>query len=278
MTYPLISVSVDPTSVQDDAKLGNALKTLAGNDPKLSFHRDAVIGQTIIYGESEEQLDAHLGVLRRDYDVVANVGSWQVAYLETIVRKTETCYTYKGRTGEQGRYARLSVAFEPVDRHTGVIFDGSAVTGTMPPEYIRIIEAAIRNQAKIGVLAGFPTVDFKFAPTNCECGANSGTLAAEIAAKACFRELRKTGVARLMQPIMKVEVLTPSKYVDRIVADLKKKDSVIKTFGSQNGIDKIAALVSLAKTIGYAAALNTLSEGRARYSQVYERHEEVLLP
>ena len=135
MTYPLISVSVDPTSVRDDAKLGNALKTLAGNDPKLSFHRDAVIGQTIIYGESEEQLDAHLGVLRRDYDVVANVGSWQVAYLETIVRKTETCYTYKGRTGEQGRYARLSVAFEPVDRHTGVIFDGSAVTGTMPPEY-----------------------------------------------------------------------------------------------------------------------------------------------
>jgi elongation factor G len=276
---PLLDVSVIPKSAVEAAKLQCALGQLAAGDPTLSFREDAATGQTIIHGTSEAQLDAHIESLRHAYDVEADFGRVQISYLETIGHRTETKYTYKKQAGGSGHYAEVKIAFEPTNRNTGIIFENKVVAGAVPLKYIPIIEKAVRLQAESGVLAGFPTVDFKFTLIDGKYhDVDSSALAFEIAAKACFRELSKTGLVRLLEPIMRVEVSTPSEYAKEIIGDLRKRSDTSALVEPRGETEVVSALVPLAAMLGYAAVLSDLSDGRAQVSMQYQRHHEVVLP
>ncbi len=277
--WPLVEVAVEPKSPADAEKLRYALSKLSAEDSTLSFYTNAETGQTIIHGASEAQLDAHIEVVRGFYEVKADVGRVQVACRETIGHKTEAKYTHKRHAGGSGQYAEVTIVFEPISRHAGVVFENKAVGGAVPPEYVPAIERGVRLQAQTGVLAGFPTVDFKFTLKDGRYhDVDSSALAFEIAAKACFRQLGKTGSGTILEPVMKVEVLTPNEYAREIMSDLKQRSCGVAEV-EPHGDAKIAtALVPLRALLGYAATLNDLSDGKAKLSMQYVTHQEVVRP
>jgi elongation factor G len=277
--WPLLNVTIDPKSAADSANLHCAIGRLSTEDPALSFHDDTETGQTIMGGTSEAQLEANIAVLRSIYDVKANFGRIQIAYLETIGSKTEMKYTHKKQAGGSGQYAEVKISFEPIGQNAGIVFENELLAGAVPPKYVPAVEKAIRLQAQSGVLAGFPTVDFKFTLIDCKYhDVDSSEVAFEIAAKACFRELRKTGSVRLLEPIMKVAILTPSGYADEIISDLRKRSGGVVTIEARGGTEVVTGFVPLAAMFGYARALSDLSRGRAEFSMQYERYQEVALP
>ena len=276
---PLVNASVEPKLRAGAAKLHYALARLAAEDATFSFHTDAETGQTIMHGLSEAQLDGHIDILRRIYHVEANFGRKQVAYLETLGCRAEMKYTHKRQAGGSGQYAEIKIVFEPLERDAGIVFENKVVGGVMAQSFIPAIEKGIRLQAETGVLAGFPTVDFKFTLIDGRYhDMDSSALAFEIAAKACFRELRTLGSPKVLEPVMRLEVLAPREYAGNIVNDLNNRRSQNLRTEARGDRVAVVALVPLAKIFGYADALRTLSQGRAQFTMQYDSYQEVPLP
>ena len=221
---PVIDISVEPRTKEAVEKMTLGLQKLAGEDPSLRLRTDQETGQTILSGMGELHLEIIIDRLRREYGVDCNIGAPQVAYRETISKPHTETYTHKKQSGGSGQYAEVKIIFEPLERNTGVVFENKVVGGSVPKEYIPAVEKGIKVQADTGVLAGFPTVDFKYTLVDGKYhDVDSSALAFEIAAKACFREGMKSASPIILEPIMDVEVTTPQDHVGDVVGDLNRR-------------------------------------------------------
>ncbi|WP_291366089.1 elongation factor G, partial [Acetobacter sp. UBA5411] len=262
---PVIDISVEPKTKDAVEKMTLALQKLAGEDPSLRLKTDQETGQTILSGMGELHLDIIVDRLRREYGVEANVGAPQVAYRETITKPHIETYTHKKQSGGSGQFAEVKIEFAP---HEGEIeFENKVVGGTVPKEYIPAVEKGIRVQASSGVLAGFPTVDFKFTLLDGKYhDVDSSALAFEIAAKACFREGMKNAGPVILEPIMDVEVTTPNDHVGDVVGDLNRRRGMIQSQETSGSTVMVRAQVPLKEMFGYISHLRSMTKGRASFT------------
>lgn len=273
---PVIEVAVEPKTKGDQEKMGVALNRLAAEDPSFRVSSDPESGQTVIKGMGELHLEILVDRMRREFKVDANVGAPQVAYRETISRVAEVDYTHKKQTGGAGQFARVKIRFEPQEPGAGFAFESSIVGGSVPKEYIPGVQKGLDSARDTGVIAGFPVIDFKATLID---GAyhdvDSSVLAFEIASRAAFREgLPKAG-PRLLEPMMKVEVVTPEDYMGDIIGDLNSRRGQISGMDQRGNARVIEALVPLASMFGYVNTLRSMSQGRAQYTMQFERYAEV---
>jgi elongation factor G len=224
----------------------------------------------------ELHLDIKIDILRRTYKVDANIGAPQVAYRETLGRKTEIDYTHKKQTGGSGQFARIKLVFEPVEPGVGYSFESKVVGGNVPKEFIPGVEKGLAQAKENGLLAGFPVIDFKATLIDgASHDVDSSVLAFEIAARAAFRELRDQARPKLLEPIMKVEVVTPEDYVGDVIGDLNARRGQIQGTDQRGNAQVINAYVPLANMFGYINTLRSMSQGRGNYTMQYDHYEEV---
>jgi len=273
---PVIEIAIEPKSKADQEKLGVALQKLASEDPSFSVSTDLESGQTILKGMGELHLDIKVDILRRTYKVEANVGAPQVAYRESLGKKVEIDYTHKKQTGGTGQFARVKIVFEPGEPGSGYQFESAIVGGAVPKEFIPGVTKGIESSKDNGLLAGFPLIDFKATLID---GAyhdvDSSVLAFEIAARAAFRELRERGAPKLLEPIMKVEVLTPDEYLGDVIGDLNSRRGQIQGTDQRGNAQVVSAFVPLANMFGYVNNLRGMSQGRAQFTMTYDHYEQV---
>ncbi len=271
---PVIDISVEPKTKDAVEKMTLALQKLAGEDPSLRLKTDQETGQTILSGMGELHLDIIVDRLRREYGVEANVGAPQVAYRETITKPHTETYTHKKQSGGSGQFAEVKIEFAP---HEGEIeFENKVVGGTVPKEYIPAVEKGIRVQSTSGVLAGFPTVDFKFTLLDGKYhDVDSSALAFEIAAKACFREGMKNAGPVILEPIMDVEVTTPNDHVGDVVGDLNRRRGMIQSQETSGSTVMVRAQVPLKEMFGYISHLRSMTKGRASFTMQFHHYDPV---
>jgi elongation factor G len=273
---PVIDVSVEPKTKEAVEKMTLALQKLAGEDPSLRLRTDQESGQTILSGMGELHLEIIVDRLRREYGVDAAVGAPQVAYRETISKAHTETYTHKKQSGGSGQYAEVKVVFEPMERNGGVVFENKVVGGSVPREYIPAVEKGIKVQAQTGVLAGFPTVDFKYTLTDGKYhDVDSSALAFEIAAKACFREGMKKAGPVILEPIMDVEVTTPPDHVGDVVGDLNRRRGMIQNQEMAATSVVVRAHVPLKEMFGYISDLRSMTKGRASFTMQFHHYDPV---
>ncbi|TPG59562.1 elongation factor G [Roseomonas nepalensis] len=273
---PVIDISVEPKTKEGVEKMTLGLQKLAGEDPSLRLRTDQETGQTILSGMGELHLEIIIDRLRREYGVDANIGAPQVAYRETITKPHTETYTHKKQSGGSGQYAEVKITFEPKERTTGVEFVNATTGGSVPKEYIPAVEKGIKVQADTGVLAGFPTVDFKFSLVDGKYhDVDSSALAFEIAAKACFREGMKKASPVILEPIMDVEVTTPADHVGDVVGDLNRRRGVIQSQDMASTSVIIRAHVPLKEMFGYISNLRGMTKGRASFSMQFHHYDPV---
>jgi elongation factor G len=273
---PVIEQAIEPKSKADQEKLGVALAKMIAEDPSFTVHTDQESGQTIIKGMGELHLDIKVDILRRTYKVDANIGAPQVAYRESLGRKADIDYTHKKQTGGTGQFARVKIIFEPGEPGSGFVFENSVVGGNVPKEFIPGVQKGIEQSKDNGLLAGFPLIDFK--ATLYDGGyhdVDSSVLAFEIAARAAFRELREKGAPKLLEPIMKVEVLTPDEYMGDVIGDLNSRRGQIQGTETRGNAQVVTAFVPLANMFGYVSQLRSFSQGRAQFTMQYDHYEVV---
>ena len=273
---PVIDIAVEPKSKADQEKMGMALSRLAAEDPSLRVRTDFESGQTILSGMGELHLEIIVDRMKREFKVEANVGAPQVAYRETITKQTRIDYTHKKQSGGAGQFARVIFEFYPGERGSGYLFESKIVGGSVPREYIPGVEKGLLGQQTTGVLAGFPVVDFRVELVD---GAyhdvDSSALAFEIAARAAFREAMRQGQAKLLEPIMKVEVVTPEEYMGDIIGDLNSRRGQVSNMDSRGNARVIEASVPLSAMFGYVNNLRSMSQGRAQYTMIFSHYEQV---
>ncbi|MGF6229017.1 elongation factor G [Inquilinus ginsengisoli] len=273
---PVIEVAVEPKSKADQEKMSTALQRLAQEDPSFRVAVDPESGQTVIKGMGELHLEILVDRMKREFKVDANVGAPQVAYRETITQRAEIDYTHKKQTGGSGQYARIKLVFEPLPAGSGYQFESSVIGGTVPREYIPGVEKGLNSAKDTGVIAGFPVIDFKASLID---GAyhdvDSSVLAFEIASRAAFREGIPKARPALLEPIMKVEVVTPEDYMGDVIGDLNSRRGQIQGMDSRGNAQVIAAMVPLANMFGYVNTLRSMSQGRAQYSMHFDHYEQV---
>ncbi|MFM8607314.1 MAG: elongation factor G [Hyphomicrobiales bacterium] len=273
---PVIEIAIEPKSKADQEKLGIALSKLAAEDPSFRVSTDQESGQTILKGMGELHLDIKVDILRRTYKVDANIGAPQVAYRETLTRKTEIDYTHKKQTGGTGQFARVKIIAEPNEVGKGYQFESKIVGGAVPKEYIPGVEKGLNSVMNSGPLAGFPVVDVKVQLID---GAyhevDSSALAFEIASRAAFREAMQKGGAVLLEPIMKVEVVTPEDYTGSVIGDLTGRRGQIQGQDMRGNAIVINAMVPLANMFGYVNTLRSFSQGRANFTMQFDHYEQV---
>jgi len=273
---PVIDISVEPRTKESVEKMTIGLQKLAGEDPSLKLRTDQESGQTILSGMGELHLEIIIDRLKREYGVEANIGAPQVAYRETISRAVTETYTHKKQTGGSGQYAEVKIIFEPLERNGGVVFENKVVGGAVPKEYIPAVEKGIRVQADTGVLAGFPTVDFKYTLIDGKYhDVDSSALAFEIAAKACFREGMKKAGPIILEPIMDVEVTTPQDHVGDVVGDLNRRRGMIQNQESSGSTVIVRAHVPLKEMFGYISDLRSMTKGRASFTMQFHHYDPV---
>ena len=278
MTFPqpVIEIAVEPKSKADQEKMGVALARLAAEDPSFRVETDIESGQTIMKGMGELHLDILIDRMRREFKVEANIGAPQVAYRETISREAEIDYTHKKQTGGTGQFARIKLIISPTEPGVGYSFESKVVGGSVPKEYIPGVEKGIKSVMDSGPLAGFPVIDFKVALVD---GAyhdvDSSVLAFEIAARAGMREGLKKAGAKLLEPIMKVEVVTPEEYTGGVIGDLTSRRGMINGQDSRGNANVIAAMVPLANMFGYINTLRSMTSGRAVFSMSFDHYDAV---
>ena len=273
---PVIDISVEPRTKEAVEKMTLGLQKLAGEDPSLRLRTDQETGQTILSGMGELHLEIIIDRLRREYGVDCNIGAPQVAYRETISKPHTEIYTHKKQTGGSGQYAEVKIVFEPMERNGGVVFENKVVGGSIPKEYIPAVEKGIRVQADTGVLAGFPTVDFKYTLIDGKYhDVDSSALAFEIAAKACFREGMKKASPIILEPIMDVEVTTPQDHVGDVVGDLNRRRGQIQNQESSGSTIIVRALVPLKEMFGYISHLRSMTKGRASFTMQFHHYDPV---
>jgi elongation factor G len=273
---PVIEVAIEPKTKADQEKMSAALVKLAQEDPSFRVSTDLESGQTILKGMGELHLDIKVDILKRTYKVEANVGAPQVAYRETISKVAEIDYTHKKQTGGSGQYARIKLRFEPLSPGGGYEFENDVVGGAVPKEYVPGVEKGLEGSRNSGVLAGFPVIDFKVALID---GAyhdvDSSALAFEIAARAAFKEgIAKAG-PKLLEPIMKVEVVTPEDFMGDVIGDLNSRRGQVQNMDMRGNARVVTAMVPLANMFGYVNNLRGMSQGRAAYSMQFDHYEQV---
>ena len=273
---PVIDISVEPRTKEAVEKMTLGLQKLAGEDPSLRLRTDQETGQTILSGMGELHLEIIIDRLRREYGVDCAIGAPQVAYRETISKSHTETYTHKKQSGGSGQYAEVKIVFEPQERNLGVLFENKVVGGSIPKEYIPAVEKGIRVQADTGVLAGFPTVDFKYTLIDGKYhDVDSSALAFEIAAKACFREGMKKASPIILEPIMDVEVTTPQDHVGDVVGDLNRRRGQIQNQESSGSTIIVRAQVPLKEMFGYISHLRSMTKGRASFTMQFHHYDPV---
>jgi elongation factor G len=273
---PVIEIAIEPKSKADQEKLGVALQKLAAEDPTFRVSTDQESGQTILKGMGELHLDIKVDILKRTYKVEANIGQPQVAYRETLGRKTEINYTHKKQTGGSGQFAEVKIIFEPNEPGGGYSFENKVVGGSVPREFVPGVEKGLLSAKDNGLLAGFPVIDFKATLVDGKYhDVDSSVLAFEIAARAAFRELRDKAQPKLLEPIMKVEVTTPEDYVGDVIGDLNSRRGMIQGTDQRGNAQVIIAMVPLANMFGYVNTLRSMSQGRANFHMEYDHYEAV---
>jgi elongation factor G len=273
---PVIEIAIEPKTKADQEKLGLALAKLANEDPSFRVSTDQESGQTILRGMGELHLDIKVDILRRTYKVDANIGAPQVAYRETLTKPVDVDYTHKKQTGGTGQFARVKFHVEPNEVGKGFEFESKIVGGAVPKEYIPGVQKGLESVLGAGVVAGFPIVDVKVQLLD---GAfhevDSSALAFEIASRAAFREALQKGGAVLLEPIMKVEVVTPEDYTGSVIGDLNSRRGQIQGQDMRGNANVVNAMVPLANMFGYINTLRSFSQGRANYSMEFDHYEQV---
>ncbi|MCY3878272.1 MAG: elongation factor G [Rhodobacteraceae bacterium] len=278
MTFPdpVIEIAVEPKSKADQERMSQALQRLAAEDPSFRVESDHESGQTIMKGMGELHLDILIDRMKREFRVEANIGNPQVAYRETVSHQAEIDYTHKKQTGGAGQFARLKLLIEPAKPGEGYNFESKIVGGAIPKEYIPGVEKGISSVCDSGPLAGFPVIDFNVSLLD---GAyhdvDSSVMAFELAARAAMREgLRKAG-AKLLEPIMKVEVVTPDEYTGPVNGDLIRRRGQVQGQDTRGNASVITAFVPLANMFGYINNLRSMSSGRASFTMQFSHYEMV---
>lgn len=273
---PVIELSVEPKTKADQEKMGVALSRLAAEDPSFRVSTDHESGQTIIKGMGELHLDIIVDRMRREFKVEANVGAPQVAYRESLARKVDVDYTHKKQSGGSGQFGRAKVTVEPGERGQGILFQDEVKGGNIPKEYIPAIEKGMREQAESGHLIGFPIIDFTIRLTD---GAyhdvDSSAIAFEICGRGAMREVAEKAGIKLLEPIMKVEVVTPEEYMGDVIGDLNSRRGMIQGTDSRGNAQVVEANVPLANMFGYVNELRSFTQGRAQYSMQFSHYDEV---
>ena len=274
---PVIEIAVEPKSKADQEKMGIALNRLAAEDPSFRVTSDKESGQTIIKGMGELHLDIIVDRMKREFKVEANVGAPQVAYRETFTQVAEVDYTHKKQSGGSGQFARVKLVFEPTKgEEQNFIFESEIVGGSVPREYIPGVEKGIESAMESGILAGFPVIDLKARLVD---GAyhdvDSSVMAFEIAGRAAFREAMEKAKPALLEPIMKVEVVTPEEYMGDIIGDLNSRRGQISSMDERGNARVVNANVPLANMFGYINTLRSMSQGRAQYTMQFDHYDQV---
>lgn len=273
---PVIEIAIEPQTKADQEKMAIALSRLASEDPSFRVSTNVETGQTVIKGMGELHLDIKVDILKREYKVNANIGAPQVAYRETITKANEIDYTHKKQSGGAGQFARVKILFEPLEPGSGFQFESKIVGGAVPKEYIPGVIKGLESALTTGVVAGFPMVDFKATLVD---GAfhdvDSSVLAFEIAARAAFREGIGKCAPKLLEPIMKVEVVTPEDYMGDVIGDLNSRRGQVSGMDQRANARVIHAMVPLANMFGYVNALRSMSQGRAQFSMEFDHYEQV---
>jgi elongation factor G len=273
---PVIEIAIEPKSKADQEKLGVALAKLAAEDPSFRVSTDQESGQTILKGMGELHLDIKVDILKRTYKVDANIGAPQVAYREKITRLTTVDYTHKKQTGGSGQFARVKIQAEPIEPGGGFVFENKVVGGSVPKEFIPGVEKGLESMLGSGVLAGFPVVDLKVSLVDgASHDVDSSALAFEIASRSALREALQKGHSVLLEPIMKVEVVTPEDYTGSVIGDLNSRRGQVQGQDMRGNANIINAMVPLANMFGYINTLRSMTQGRANYTMQFDHYEQV---
>ena len=271
---PVISVAVEPKTKADQEKMGNALGKLAQEDPSFRVKTDEETGQVIISGMGELHLEIIVDRMRREFNVEANVGAPQVAYRETIRKAVEQEGKFVRQSGGRGQYGHVWLKIEPQEAGAGYLFVNGIVGGTVPKEYIPAVDKGVQEQLKSGVLAGYPVLDVKVTLFDGSYhDVDSSEMAFKIAGSMGFREGARRRIV-LLEPIMKVEVITPEDYMGDVVGDLNRRRGVIHGMDDTPSGKAISCEVPLAETFGYATDLRSATQGRATYTMQFEKYNE----
>lgn len=273
---PVIELAIEPKSTADQERMSLALSRLAAEDPSLRVSTDQETGQTVIKGMGELHLEIIVDRMKREFKVEANVGAPQVAYREKITKPSRIKYSHKKQTGGAGQFAVVEIEFEPLEPGSGFIFESKIVGGAIPKEYIPGVEKGLENIKDSGIIAGYPMIDFKATLLDGQYhDVDSSVLAFEIAAKAAFREGMPQGAPKLLEPIMKVEVVTPDEYMGDIIGDLNSRRGQVQNMEPRGNAQIITANVPLSEMFGYVNTLRSLSQGRSQYSMVFSHYDQV---
>ena len=273
---PVIEIAIEPKSKADQEKLGVALAKLAAEDPSFRVSTDQESGQTILKGMGELHLDIKVDILKRTYKVEANIGAPQVAYREKITRLATVDYIHKKQTGGSGQFARVKIVAEPLPPGAGYLFENKVVGGSVPKEFVAGVEKGLQSLLGSGVLAGFPVVDLKVSLVDgASHEVDSSVLAFEIASRMALREALQKGHSVLLEPIMKVEVVTPEDYTGSVIGDLNSRRGHIQGQDMRGNANVINAMVPLANMFGYVNNLRSMSQGRATFTMQFDHYEQV---
>ncbi|WP_029041535.1 elongation factor G [Cucumibacter marinus] len=273
---PVIEIAVEPKSKADQEKMGLALSRLAAEDPSFRVKSDEESGQTVIAGMGELHLDIIVDRMKREFKVEANIGEPQVAFRETITKAAEVDYTHKKQSGGSGQFARVKMIVEPAEKGTGYEFTSEIVGGSIPKEYIPGVDKGIQSVMSQGILAGFPVLDIKIRLID---GAyhdvDSSVLAFEIAGRAAFRQALREAGPKILEPIMKVEVVSPEEYTGSIIGDLTSRRGQVQGQDVRGNANVINAFVPLMSMFGYINTLRSMSQGRANFTMTFDHYDQV---
>ena len=273
---PVIEIAVEPKSKADQEKMGEALGRLAKEDPSFRVTSDEESGQTIIKGMGELHLDIIVDRMKREFKVEANVGARQVAYRETILGTAEADYTHKKQSGGAGQFARVKLQLEPLEPGKGREVENKIKGGAIPKEFIPGVEKGIESVSDNGILAGFPIIDYKVTILDgLHHDVDSSVLAFELASRQCFKDACQKATLKLLEPVMRVEVVTPEDYMGDVIGDLNSRRGQISTQEQRGNATVITAMVPLANMFGYINALRSMSQGRAQYSMFFDHYDKV---
>jgi len=273
---PVIEIAVEPKTKADQEKMGEALGRLAREDPSFRVTSDEESGQTIIKGMGELHLDIIVDRMKREFKVEANIGAPQVAYRETILKSSSFTYIHKKQSGGAGQFAKVELNVEPLEPGKGREVENKIKGGSIPKEFIPGVEKGIESVADSGILAGFPLIDYKVTIIDgLHHDVDSSVLAFEIASRYCFKEACIRAKLKLLEPMMRVEVVTPEDYMGDVIGDLNSRRGQVGTTDKRGNATVITAMVPLANMFGYINNLRSMSQGRAQYSMFFDHYEKV---
>ena len=273
---PVIEIAVEPKTKADQEKMGEALGRLAREDPSFRVTSDEESGQTIIKGMGELHLDIIVDRMKREFKVEANIGAPQVAYRETILKPATVTYIHKKQSGGAGQFAKVELCVEPLEPGKGREIENKIKGGAIPKEFIPGVEKGVESVANSGILAGFPLIDYKVTILDgLHHDVDSSVLAFEIASRYCFKEACAKGSLKLLEPVMRVEVITPEDYMGDVIGDLNSRRGQVSETNKRGNATVISAMVPLANMFGYINNLRSMSQGRAQYSMFFDHYEKV---